>query len=930
MANSLTFTTPAGENVTFTLTAATAGQDPAFMATFTTASGGALYLKVFETGDSENPITDYDSMEQGKLYDIEAYSDAGFTTPADITSWSGTNVEFVGITFQADRRPMLVSGFATSTSTDGPATNNAPGGVSDGEAWGVPQTQYRKTPAAGNDMTDSQTNGRLLWTENKIYPAIDAGFDRVGIWNPAGYINQNNGSGGYAPEYPANPYSSLSQSTAPWVGNFSTGTTTSPFTPNGIDGTIGDSEAAWTTAITAIKDRIAARVGPAPGPPKIQSYSGYRPNYTNNDMATYDRTFLGTSSPSDIDGWDPDAGGNNPSYNPQPGFDYVDANNPGISSSNEKFEGWWDVEAAGLYSMGFNEIGLDTGARLWFNSEGMVREGTGQNAIAARPGSARLTNVFTGLGFSPMVESIPMAGFNATTEMYKGDNAGIYTTSACLGLFGTVIGYSGLDSNGNALNIQKNLTVFNADASDNATSATIGNPAVTGSADQFGSDTEVHCTVRWGNQTEVQPFMDINWLTLKQVLYDMHKAGLIVGAGGDPVGSMTDGEGTVVTAAEFHQYVIDLSTGAIASRPEPAPEVPYFDIDFTSMATASGVIDNSTTTDFGVSGGRVFENYGVQDTSGPTWALQSSSSSNGWYLDTHISKSVIGDATWQDSFVTDLGTPPSGGWVMEGKAARGAQSSLGAVFGFIINGGDRADGDYTVIGIAPKAGTNTSAITMYTNNSESNQTFDMFPGDLAANPEAHMFLRLTYDGVDYTLEGWVGDDDTGTQFCDQSFDGSLVTDHGNNFGWFAPSGLVNGRGISLFSFKMAPPGVADDWDTYAIAETSSIVSNGSTWVTGVTMTPTGQLFDISQLRVTSAVQVRDLSGTVTAAYETDVPYIAVWNATTGVWTTHAWQTDSGQIQQYTLGGTVPTAGDTLVVVGLSQDPGDISGWSNYS
>ena len=159
--------------------------------------------------------------------------------------------------------------------------------------------------------------------------------------------------------------------------------------------------------------------------------------------------------------------------------------------------------------------------------------------------------------------------------------------------------------------------------------------------------------------------------------------------------------------------------------------------DFTSMAVASGVIDNSTTTDFGVSGGRVFENYGVQATSPPTWALQSTPGSNGWYLDTHIAKSVNGSSSWQDSFVTDLGTPPSGGWVMEAKAARGAQSSLGGSIGFVINGGDRADGDYTVIGVAPKAGVNVSVVKTFTNNSESTQTFAMFPGDLAASTEAH-------------------------------------------------------------------------------------------------------------------------------------------------------------------------------------------------
>ena len=728
MANSLTFTTPAGENVTFTLTAATAGQDPAFMATFTTTGDITIYLKVFETGDSENPITNYSTMEQGKLYDIEAYSDAGFTTPTDITSWSGTNVEFVSYTFAADSRPLWVAGYATQTTSSDPRVDNSAGGQFIAGVTNNSGKPYRKTPVAGAAdavFEDAATNGRISWIDDNVKPAVDEGFERLQFINCNGHTNLNGTQTdafrtadsmsttviAMQPHYPTMVYGGMDLTTHKYfyddLDSAKVISAPTPFTDTGQpSGTPGDAKTAWAKALEYIRAQTVNDL-------EITSYQGYRVPFTDDSMTTLltDVTSLSSQSNSNLATPQKKAvwsgSGTSPGFCPEPGFD---ANASGSKSPVdwvEKAKMFWDAEIAGLYELGFDDgIGLDTGTRVWDNAAG--RSNGSNHYLDSDFGtpnapdgtvSSDLVDFFNGFGIKPMFEAVGLdtwtvgAGINAAPA-----NDGRYANSAHWAFFGSWWGYEGTVTGLDGNDITIDSTMFGQTSSGGRVSQIAGDTYVGAGANKRKFDRateEVHVIVQWNgtqlnnliNGTGAGMAQGIGLLGVKQILWDMHNAGLVVSASGSA--TATPGG---IDSADFRAYVLDLYNNPNQERP-------------TSQ---------------------------------------------------------------------------------------------------------------------------------------------------------------------------------------------------------------------------------EDWDTYAIAETSSIVSNGSTWVTGVTMTPTGQLFDISQLRITSAVQVRDLSGTVTAAYETDVPYIAVWNATTGVWTTHAWQTDSGQIQQYTLGGTVPTVGDTLVVVGLSQDPGDISGWSDYN
>jgi len=132
---------------------------------------------------------------------------------------------------------------------------------------------------------------------------------------------------------------------------------------------------------------------------------------------------------------------------------------------------------------------------------------------------------------------------------------------------------------------------------------------------------------------------------------------------------------------------------------------------------------------------------------------------------------------------------------------------------------------------------------------------------------------------------------------------------------------------------------ANDWDTFAIAVSDEYTSSGTTWVPGspyLQFTPTGTAFEPDQQRFASQVQVR--SGNVSPSYSTTVPYIAFWNATTSVWTVHAWTTNiSATVQGYDptsfepAGASLPASGHTIRLVGLSAyTSGDANSWSNYA
>ncbi len=820
--NSLTFTSPAS-GVTFTLTAALApdGEVHEQVFTTTTPAGDEIYLKVFATGDPDNPIQDYDTLVQGELYDIEAFSDVACTIPYDDSAspivWTGTNVSFVGYTFSADRRPCHFAVYAGQQMQQGDATDvNAVG-----ETWGVNKKNYRIAYPAGSDFTDTTKNGPLKWVQDQCFPLSAMGFERFSFSFISGYTSVS----GNQPHYPSNPYSGLELTSTKVMLNKDTDighfVSQTPFTNTGKQGgTPGDMKACWTEAVKAMKQDVIDNGGS----PELIAYTGYRPCYTDATMMAYDRTLLGYSKQADRGGWT--GTGDAPAYSPSPGQSNA-LNTSGYSTYSEHhFNGWFGYEMAGLYKLGFDCIGLDTGSGMWWGGAGMTGAGAnGDPTYGTSPGSSVLFDLFKSYGMGVQVEAVSWEDTGTTRRPWSGADGAIYEQGPAWGIAGTTVGWVGRchdspdvitwdgDSSPDDGTLWTN--VYNREGDE---TATVGDPDHGGTAIPLtgpnGIDTEVHSVWRWNNSPVLTTlFANFSWLAIRQIMYDFKQAGFIISTSASVSADMTDKDGTVVTWEDFYQYVLALAkapgeSGAITTRPEPAPDGPYFDLDFTSMAVASGVIDDSTTTDFGVSGGRVFENYGVQATNAPTWGLQTSSSSNGWYQDTHVAKSINGNTSWQDSFVTDLGSPPVGDWVMEAKVARGAQTSLSATFGFLVRGGDRADRNYTVIGINPKAGVNNSVVKTFTSTTESNpQIESMVSGDLASDPEAHYFLRLTYDGVNYTLEGWVGDDDTGTKFCDQDVNGSLVPDHGNHFGWFAPSGLTNGRGISLFNFKMAPSGV---------------------------------------------------------------------------------------------------------------------------
>jgi hypothetical protein len=589
MANSFTFTTPSGENVTFTLTAQADGSAVLYSENFTTSVAGAVYLKVFETGDSANPITDYSTIEQGKLYDIEAYSDPSFTTPVNIDSWGASGAEFVGYSFVPDRRPIAHFGFGNSSTSDliAPSTTNAAG-----MHWGVNSYLYRRTPLAGSDMSDPNTNGRLKYANATAAVVAGRGFERMHYWNIAGFTNYQDNQ----PYYNSNPYTGLGFTEAKYIQDADDITTAvtspSPFTPNGVDGTPGDSEAAWTYAIQETKDLVTAEGGT----PEVGVYFGYRAFYDAADMETNDRTFLGHNP-------DWTGTGNSPGFLASTGFDYVDEANPGYSASDEAYNNWFAPELAGLYSMGFDTVGLDVGAKIFLNTKGMISLGSGINN--ANPpfttGDDRLIDLFNSYGMKPYGEAIPMETYGINGDPLTGANAEAYTDMAYMGFWKHSVGYSGLDENSDPLVIGANTTIYNPTAGDGT--ATVGPNANTWDS----ATTEIHCVIRWNNAEDLNILIgkDSNgnslgygWLTMKQVLYDLHTAGMIISISGSVGSSMTDGLGYEITAAEFHQYVQDLADGTITARPEP-PAAPVQTVVWTGNGTG-GVAGAPVTTGINV------------------------------------------------------------------------------------------------------------------------------------------------------------------------------------------------------------------------------------------------------------------------------------------------------------------------------------------
>jgi hypothetical protein len=337
-----------------------------------------------------------------------------------------------------------------------------------------------------------------------------------------------------------------------------------------VDGTPGDSEAAWAYAVQATKDLVTAEGNT----PEVGVYFGYRAFYDANDMANNDRTFLGHNPD-----WTGTPG--SPGFLASTGFDYVDDNTPGYSASDEAYNKWFAPELAGLYSMGFDTVGLDVGAKIFLNTKGMITGGTGNNSSNPpfTTGDDRLIDLFNSYGMKPYGEAIPMETYGLNGDPLTGDNAEAYTDMAYMGYWKNSVGYSGLDENGGSLVIGANITIHNPTAGDGT--ATVGPNANTWDP----NTTEIHCVFRWNNSGDINQLigkdgsgnsLGYGWTTMKQVLYDLHTAGMIISISGSVQSSMTDGLGYVITAAEFHQYVMDLSTGAITARPGlPAIDLMY-------------------------------------------------------------------------------------------------------------------------------------------------------------------------------------------------------------------------------------------------------------------------------------------------------------------------------------------------------------------
>lgn len=596
MANSLTFTTPAGENVTFALTAQADGSTVLYSENFTTFVAGAIYLKVYETGDAAKASLDPANLVEGTMYDVEAFSDAGFTTPIDITTWGGTNITYAGYTVAVDRRPMYVGGYATGTQGGSEIT------------FGCNTADYRKTPltaAPDADFTDPTKNGRIDWIDNNAANAIAEGIERVNYSNPAGWTSVSNSNaswptlqGNYQPHYPSIFYTGMSLTEATlFAGEDTTAgaiTWDTPFTVGGYsnsdlankgatDTTPGDQKKAWAAAVQYTKDLINAQ-SPV-GAPEVICYGGYRPLWTDKNQTAFDKTLLGYSKVSTEAGttyqWS--GLGSSPGWTPEPGWDGVG----GTANSSDTFNDWFAEELAGAYSLGFTAVGLDTGANVWKHAGGMSNSGTNSeytNAYNFSDGNGRIIDVFNSYGLKPMFESVALDRWtHMNVNSYDktklvpmtGNDGEYYKQAATWAQAFTWWGYVrdvNTDGTPKAIDFNEfNNTLTGWQASGGSVFyvngvATIGDPLLAGAGAFSTTESEVHAVFRWGSD-EVNAVLQQTdgWILLKQMMYDFHSAGLIVSAASN---TSTTYHG--VTAAEFLQFVVSLHSTPGLLRPTSA------------------------------------------------------------------------------------------------------------------------------------------------------------------------------------------------------------------------------------------------------------------------------------------------------------------------------------------------------------------------
>ena len=135
-------------------------------------------------------------------------------------------------------------------------------------------------------------------------------------------------------------------------------------------------------------------------------------------------------------------------------------------------------------------------------------------------------------------------------------------------------------------------------------------------------------------------------------------------------------------------------------------------------------------------------------------------------------------------------------------------------------------------------------------------------------------------------------------------------------------------------------GSANDWDTYSIAVSNEFVFLGGTYV-NISTTPSGTNFAPGQYREgfqSGFVSMQVRQGNISDSYQTDVPWLAIWNVTQSSWIVVPWWNgQAGTVQSYFKGNSepagtaTPSVGDTLRVVGLSQyTSGDVASWNNYA
>ena len=224
----------------------------------------------------------------------------------------------------------------------------------------------------------------------------------------------------------------------------------------------------------------------------------------------------------------------------------------------------------------------------------------------------------------------------------------------------------------------------------------------------------------------------------------------------------------------------------------------------------------------------------------------------------------------------------------------------------------------------------------------------VFPGQLTAPSNVAFTLSgteavgsvltasaVTYDGglstITYSWNGTGTTTDQPTYLLDAGDEGNTVTvtvTATNN------GGTANGTATTGTIDPYAPP---SDWDTYSIAVSVQATLTGSNvYDTLSPCSPTGTAFDPDDFRFGfNGWQVRN--GNTSNAYVTAVPYIAIWNVTTSIWTVHAHGTAGGTYQAYSFaatepsGAVVPVNTDDFRVVGLSQyTAGDVANWNNYA